>query len=426
MFNAAYDMPRSYYAATAHTFADAPALAGDMETDVVVIGGGVTGLSTALHAAERGYSVALLEAGKIGWGASGRNGGQIIPGWRLGAEDLIKSFGAERAKALFGLSLEARDLALDLIAKHKIQCDLKTTGHLYAAARSSDVSAMQREVDLTRGAFGYEPMRMLTQAETRDEIDTDFYHGAILDEGGGHFHPLNYTLGVAQAARAAGVRVFEHSEVTSIETEKGVVAHTRAGRVSARFGVLACDALLGRLDRDLAARIMPVANYVIATEPMRAGETLIGHDRAVADSLFVLHYFRMSADNRLIFSGGERYTPAPPDDIAAFVRPHLMQIFPQMKRFKIEHAWGGQVSVTTTRLPHIGRRGDLLFAHGYSGQGVLLSGFAGKILAEAMAGHAEKFDILAALAPPPFPGGAALRAPLYVLGMLYYALRDRL
>jgi len=426
VFNAAYDMPRSYYAATAHGFAEAPILEGEIEADLVVIGGGVTGLSTALHAAERGFSVVLLEAGKIGWGASGRNGGQIIPGWRMGAEELIRTFGAGRAKELFALSWEAREVTVDLIAKHDIQCDLKTTGHLYAAARPGDVAAMQREVDLTRGALGYDGVCMLSKAETRDEIETDAYHGAILDEGGGHLHPLNYTLGLAEAARAAGVRLYEQSQVTKIDTAKGVIAHTAAGRAKARLGMLACDALLGHLDTQLAARIMPVANYVVALEPMGAGETLIKHDRAVADSLFVLHYFRMSADGRLIFSGGERYTPRPPEDIAAFVRPHLMQIFPQMKRFKIEHAWGGLVSVTTTRLPHIGRRGDLFFAHGYSGQGVLLSGFAGKVLAEAMAGHAEKFDTLASLAPPPFPGGAALRAPLYVLGMLYYALRDRL
>jgi gamma-glutamylputrescine oxidase len=251
-------------------------------------------------------------------------------------------------------------------------------------------------------------------------------HGGLLDEGGGHLHPLNYALGLAEAARGAGVRLFEHSPVLSVETTGGLRARTQTGAVKARFGVLACDALLGGLAPRIARRIMPVANYLVATGPLAAPGSIIAGDLAVSDSRFVVNYFRMSADGRLIFGGGERYVPQPPPDIAAFGRAHLLKLFPQLRQAPITHAWGGLVSVTLSRLPHIGREGNLFFAHGYSGQGVLIPALAGKVLVEAMAGTAERFDVLKSVAPPEFPGGALLRAPLYVLGMLWYALRDRL
>jgi gamma-glutamylputrescine oxidase len=231
---------------------------------------------------------------------------------------------------------------------------------------------------------------------------------------------------LADAARAAGVRLHESSRVTRIETREGVVAHTPNGAVRARYGVLACDALLEGLEPRIAKRIMPVANYLIATEPLDDPQSIIADHLAVSDSRFVVNYFRMSEDRRLIFGGGERYSPSPPNDIEAFVREHMSRIFPQMRDVKIDYAWGGMVSITMSRLPHIGRLGDLFFAHGYSGQGVLLPALTGKVVVEAMAGMAERFDVLAGIAPPEFPGGAALRAPLYVLGMLWYALRDRL
>jgi gamma-glutamylputrescine oxidase len=229
---------------------------------------------------------------------------------------------------------------------------------------------------------------------------------------------------LADAAREAGVRLFEQSRVLSVEPDGGVVARTESGSVRARFGVLACDALLEGLEPRLARRFMPVANYLLATEPLAAKP--VAGDLAVSDSRFVVNYFRMSADNRLIFGGGERYTPTPPADMAAFARGHMLKIFPHLASTRIGHAWGGLVSITMSRLPHVGRFGDLFFAHGYSGQGVLLPALAGKVVAEAMAGTAERFDVLSSIAPPEFPGGAALRTPLYVLGMLWYALRDRL
>lgn len=419
-------MERSYYAATANPFAQAPRLEGEVSADVVVIGGGYTGLHAALNAAERGFSVILLEAGRIGWGASGRNGGQMIPGWRKGASELIARYGEARARLLFDLALEARALTVERITKHVIACDYRSSGHLTLAAKSADIAWMREEAETLARVMNYPHARVLSAEESRTEVAASGFHGAFLDAGGGHLHALNYALGLGDAARDAGVALHEESRVVRLDTDRGVVAHTEHGVVRARYGVLGCDALLGALEPRLAARMMPVANYLVATAPLADARALIANDRAVSDSRFVVNYFRLGADGRLIFGGGERYTPAAPADIAAFARGHMLKIFPQLADTRIDHAWGGLVSISMTRLPHIGRMGDLFFAHGYSGQGVLLPALVGKVLAEAMSGTAERFDVLASIAPPEFPGGAMLRSPLHVLGMLWYALRDRL
>jgi gamma-glutamylputrescine oxidase len=425
-FNAGLGMARSYYAATANPFAPTPKLEGDARADVVVIGGGYTGLHAALNAAERGFSVVLLEAGRIGWGASGRNGGQMIPGWRKGASDLIARYGRNQAKALFDLALEARTLTLERIVKHDIRCDLRTNGHLTLAAKPRDRVWMHDEAHALCTQFEYSRARVVDGSEAAVLVDAGGFHGGLLDEGGGHLHALNYALGLAEAARAGGVALHEHSRVLRAETDGGVVAHTESGVVRARFGVLACDALLGGLEPRIAGRIMPVANYLGVTEPLTNPQELIADHLAVSDSRFAVNYFRMTEDGRFMFGGGERYSPDPPADMAAFVRAHMTQIFPQLRDVNIAYAWGGLVSITRSRMPHVGRIGDLFYAHGYSGLGVLLPALTGKVLVEAMAGTAERFDLLAGLAPPEFPGGAAFRAPLYVLGMLWYALRDRL
>lgn len=424
--NTGLGMERSYYVATANPFASAPTLKGEASADVVVIGGGYTGLHAALNAVERGFSVILLEAGRIGWGASGRNGGQMIPGWRKGAGELISTFGKAKARVLFDLALAARTLTLERIERHGIACDVRTNGHLTAAVKPTDLGWMRAEAQTLAGVMDYPHARVLDREDARERLDSPIFHGGFLDAGGGHVHPLNYALGLADAARSAGVRLFENSRALGIDTQSGVTARTAAGQVKARYGVLACDALLEGLEPRIAGRIMPVANYLIATRPLENPAALIAGDLAVSDSRFVVDYFRMSADGRLVFGGGERYTPAPPADIPAFVRPYMTRIFPQLADVAIDYAWGGLVSITMSRLPHVGRFGDVFFAHGYSGQGVLMPALTGKVLAEAMAGTAERFDVLKTIAPPEFPGGAMLRPPLYVLGMLWYALRDRL
>jgi len=426
-FNGALNVAGSYYAATASPFAPLPPLAGEAEADLVVVGGGATGLSAALHAAKAGLSVMLLEGGRIGWGASGRNGGQIIPGLRKGAVELVAMLGAERARALFEVAQEARDLVAGLIAEHAIDCDLRLTGHLLGAVKAGDLPHFEAEVRCLEDVMGYRDAAFVDAAGARALVDAP-YHGGLVDRRGGHMHTLNYTLGLARAAAAAGAALHEGSVAVSLQQGGGRVrvATASGAAVNARHAVLAGDALLAGLCRRVTSRIMPVANYLVATAPLPDPAALIPSDMAVSDSRFVVNYYRLTADGRLLFGGGERYTPDPPNDMAAFVRPHLETTFPQVRGAGIDYAWGGLVSVTRTRLPHIGREGEVLFAHGYSGMGVILSTLAGKLLIEAIGGEASRFDQFAALEPAPFPGGVALRGPLHVLGMLWYALRDRI
>jgi gamma-glutamylputrescine oxidase len=425
-FNAGLGMAQNYYLATAAPAERFAPLAAPIDVDLAIVGGGTTGLSAALHGAQRGLSVAVLEGGRVGWGASGRNGGQMIPGLRQGALALKAAYGVERAKAILTLAFEARDLVVELIERHDIACDLKTTGHLQGAFKAADAREMEAEVRCLVEDMGYPMARFVCAEEARAFVDVPFY-GAVFDAGGGHMHPLNYTLGLAKAARAAGAHIYEASEVVGLTRgPSGVLLTTARGAVRARHAVLAGDALLRGLAPRVNARIMPVANYLIASEPLAAPHDLIPSDAAVSDTRFVVNYYRLTADGRLIFGGGERYSRRPPADIAAFVRPHVERVFPALRGVRIDYAWGGLVSITLSRLPHVGREGEVLFAHGYSGMGVVLSTLAGKLLVEALSGETAGFDRLAGLEPPPFPGGVALRGPLHVLGMLWYAMRDRL
>ncbi|HLY58819.1 MAG TPA: FAD-binding oxidoreductase, partial [Stellaceae bacterium] len=349
-FNSALNIERSYYQATANPFARAPKLESSATADLVVIGGGTTGLSAALFAAGRGYSVVLLEAGRIGWGASGRNGGQMIPGLRKSALELVRLYGRERAQRIFGVADAARDLVVDLVGRHGIACDLRRTGHLEAAIKPHEPAELAAEAECQATVMGYPHMDVLDREAVRAEVASERYHGGLIDRRGGHMHTLNYTLGLAEAARKAGAALYEDSPAIALDHRPGgVTVRTASGEVRATYGLLACDAFLGDLDPGLAGHIMPVANYIVATEKLPDAAALIPNDRAVSDTKFVVDYYRRTADGRLLFGGGERYTPAPPADIAGFVRPYLERAFPQLRGVEIEHAWGGMVSVTLTR-----------------------------------------------------------------------------
>ena len=417
----------SYYAASANPFPAQPRLLGAEQADVVVVGGGFTGLSAALHAAEAGYSVILLEAQRIGWGASGRSGGQMIPGLRWSVDELIAELGRSRTAELLGLVNSASDLVRQRIARHAIACDLRH-GHFHAAAKPKHLDAMRRELDTLQVLLGYADASIVSKADQTDFVGSPRYHGGMIDMNGGHLHPLNYALGLASAALAAGVRIFEDSAALHVDHGSPVRASTARGSVTARHAVLAADSWMGDLVPGLARMTMPVINYNVATAPLdpALAHSLMPTGAAVADSRFVLNYYRLSADNRLIFGGGEKYSPRPPADVAGFVRPYLEQVFPQLKGVTIDYAWGGSVGLTLNRLPQFGRIGNSFYAHGWSGHGVVLTTLAGDLIAQAMRGHAERFDLFADLPARPFPGGKTLRHPLYVAGMLYYALRDRL
>lgn len=416
----------SYYRATANAWETQRSLDDGLDCDVVVIGGGFTGLSAALACAEKGLFVILLEAQTIGFGASGRNGGQLIPGLRWSMREIDEEFGRERAKAIFDLAWGAGARVHDRIIKHDIHCDLKS-GHLEAAYKPGHFDDMQREAEFLSREFGWDSAEVVAPAEMHKHINGGAYHGGIYDAKGGHFHPLNYALGLAKAAQAAGVQIFENTAAQR-PLDRGTYVEIQAGTgsLTANQVIIATDNWTGDIAPELSSYTVPIMNYNIATAPLANADQLLPSDAAVADSRFVLNYFRLSADKRLIFGGGEKYVQRPPADIAGFVRKHMIEVFPSLAQIPIDYAWGGAVGVTMNRLPHMGRKGNVFYAHGFSGHGALVTTVAGELMAEAVVGTMERFDVFEGLPHSRFPGGKWLARPLATLGLLYYAMRDRL
>jgi gamma-glutamylputrescine oxidase len=416
----------SYYRATANGWETQRSLDYALDCDVVVIGGGFTGLSAALACAEKGLKVALVEAQSIGFGASGRNGGQLIPGLRWSMREIDAEFGRERAKAIFDLAWGAGARVHDRIVKHDIKCDLKS-GHLEAAYKPGHFDDMQREAAFLAREFGWDSVEVFAPADISKHINGGDYHGGLYDSKGGHFHPLNYALGLAKAAMAAGVSIFEHSAAQKpLDRGSYVEIAAGTGSLNARHVIIATDNWTGDIAPELSRYTVPIMNYNIATAPLPNADQLLPSDAAVADSRFVLNYFRLSADKRLIFGGGEKYVRRPPADIAGFVRKHMVEVFPALAQTDIDYAWGGAVGVTMNRLPHMGRKGNVFYAHGFSGHGALVTTVAGEVMAEAVLGTMSQFDVFASLPHSRFPGGKWLAQPLATLGLLYYAMRDRL
>ena len=424
----AIDYPDSWYTATAHAHPPRPPLRGEVHADVCVVGGGYTGLSAALHLAERGYEVVLLEAARVGWGASGRNGGQVGSGQRRDLLELEARYGRERARALWDLAEEAKALLRERVERHRIECDWKP-GNLLAVTRRRYLPELERETHHLASHYGYRGMRMLSEDEVREMVASERYCGGQLDAGGAHLHPLNLALGLARAAAGAGAHLHEQSRATGIQWGRRPLVRTARGEVRSRWVLLCGNAYLGDLAPEIRARIMPIANHLLATEPLGAARAaaLIPADCCVHASKFVVDYYRLSADGRLLFGGGETYRDRPPRDLRAFVRRYMLEVFPQLADVRIDYAWSGRLEITRSRLPHFGRIGDAgFFAQGFSGHGVALTQLAGKLLAEAVAGTAERFDVFAGLPHRRFPGGTWARQPLLAAGMLYYALKDRL
>jgi gamma-glutamylputrescine oxidase len=420
--------PESYYAASAIGLADYPELEGETACDVCVVGGGFTGLSAALHLAERDYDVVLLEARRVGWGASGRNGGQLGSGQRQSQEQLERIVGPEDARRLWDLAEEAKATVKARVRRHHIPCDLKP-GILRVAYKPGDAPALAAQAAYLRAHYDYPHIRAVPREEVAAMLGTTIYHGGALDGDAGHLHPLNYALGLARAARAAGARIFEGATVTRIESGPRPNVATASGRVRARYTVLACNGYLEGLEARIAGRIMPINNFILATEPLgEAGaRALIRDDVAVTDTKFVVDYYRLSADKRLLFGGGETYRRAFPADLKGLVRKYMLRVYPQLAETRIDYAWGGTLAITLNRLPGFGRLGpNAFYAQGFSGYGVALTSLAGKLIAEAVAGSAERFDVFARIPQPSFPGGTLLRRPAVVVAMLYYGLRDRL
>lgn len=420
--------PPSWYAASCEPIANFPTLKGEVTTDVCVIGGGYTGLSTAIHLRKLGVNVVLLEANRLGWGASGRNGGHVGTGQRVDQETLEKWLGLDHAKALWQLGLDAVNLVEELCQTWQIECELGQ-GNLHVASKASHARELAAEAEHLQTVYDYEQIHYLSQQEVAERSSGQGFYGGTLDAGARHLHPLKYALGLARSATELGAQLFEHSRVTHYQEGQDVTVHTEQGRVRASTCVLACNGYLGRLEPRIAGNIMPINNFVIATEPLSDAlcEQLIRDNTSMSDTLFVINYWKRSADNRLLFGGGENYTSSFPKDIKQFVRPYMLKIYPELADTRIDYGWGGTLGITLNRMPDIGRIGKHIFyAQGFSGHGVPTGTLAGQLMAQAIHGDTIRFDTLRKVPTKRFPGGTLLRWPGLVAGMLFYALRDRL
>ena len=406
-----------------------PALAGDLEVDVAVIGAGFTGLSAALELAAAGARVAVLEGHVVGWGASGRNGGQVCTAYSVEMAAFEKHLGRAGAQAVFDISEEAKRLLVQRCEAFGIDCEL-VWGYLICANKPSQMETLAEWAE-ELASYGYDRCRIIDKATLEAEhLGTTVYHGALVDPGAGHIHPLKYAYGLARAAAGAGALIHEHTPVLEVEEGRRITLRTPGGRVTAERLVIAANAYLGRLYPAIARRILPVASYIIATEPLgeARARALIPRNEAVADANFVVDYFRLTPDHRLLFGGRCSYSGWHPRDLAGFMRPRMLRVFPQLKDVRIDFAWGGHIAITMNRMPDagvIGRHRNIWYAQGYSGQGVTLSGMMGKLIADHMLGRDERFELFARIPHMPFPGGI-FRRPAHALGMLYYRLRDAL
>ncbi|HLK71173.1 MAG TPA: FAD-binding oxidoreductase [Steroidobacteraceae bacterium] len=424
--------PLSYYSAVTPPLPPTQALAGSERADVCVVGGGIAGCSAALALAERGYRVILLEAQRLGWGASGRNGGQILPGIAAEQAELARIAGAQAALMIWQLSLEAIALIKQRLTRYAIDCEWRD-GQMLAAIKPRQWQALQRWQDWL-DQHSYPDTRLLDREAVRAVLASERYIGALYDPRGGHLQPLRYTLGLARAAQQAGVIVHEASQVLSYDLPgSGAAAPSRlrvrsaAGEVLCDWLVFAGNAWLGSTVPALARKVLGVGSYIIATEPLGAerAERLIANNAAVCDTNWILDYFRRSSDERLLFGGRVSYTGHDLRGIVPATRRRMLKVFPQLADARIEHAWSCLLDITLNRVPHFGRLApNVFFVQGFSGHGIAIAGLAGQLLADAVAGSAERFDVFARLAHRDFPGGGALRRPLLALAMLWYRLRD--
>jgi gamma-glutamylputrescine oxidase len=420
---------RSYYAATARAAPSHAPLEGAAEADVCVVGGGLTGVSAALCLAERGFSVVLLEANRIGWGASGRNGGQVVTGYPSGMASIAGWLGPDDARLVWAMGEEAKAILEARIATHDIRCDFKQ-GYVFAALKERHMRELREMHEEWAGTYGYTKTRLLERGpELAAHVASEAYVGGLFDAGSGHLHPLNYCLGLAQAAVQAGVRICEGSRVVRLDEGARPTVHTDRGTVRSRFVVLSGNAYMGNLAPPARRKIMPIGNYVGATAPLDAAtaRAVLPTNAAVTDMNFVLNYYRLSADRRMLWGGAVSYSTVMAPGLPARLHRRMTRVFPGLAAARWEYLWEGYVAITVERTPHFGRIGrNVLFAHGYSGQGVALSGLAGRLLAEAVAGQAERFDVLARLPHTTFAGGRLMRMPLLVLAMTWFRMRDLL
>ena len=415
----------SWYAATISRRTDYPRLSGDERCDVAVVGAGFTGISTALFLAERGYDVIVLEARKVGWGASGRNGGQLIDGF-VDIEKIEKRSGLAAADTAWRMGIECRQIVVDRIEQYGIECDLKL-GYIDLALNQRDVDYFHSEIARKTRLNYPHRLEFVPQDRLHEYVGSKRYVGGLVNRANGHLHPLNLCIGEALAAEQQGARIFERSPVTRVRHGARPVVETANGRVHADKVVLAGNAYLGRAEPKLFGKVIPAGSYLIATEPLGAerARELLPQDMAACDQRVGLDYFRLTPDHRLLFGGLCNYSGRDPKDISASLRPNMLRVFPQLKDARIEYEWGGYIAISINRIPQFGRiRENTYYAQGYSGHGLAPSHMAGKVLADAIGGDMERFDVFARIGHLKLPGGRWFANPALALGMLYYRMKE--
>ncbi|UQG61510.1 FAD-binding oxidoreductase [Marinobacter sp. M3C] len=418
----------SYYAASANVAPERPELTGDHQIDVCIVGAGYTGLSTGLYLAEKGYKVAIIEGARVGWGASGRNGGQIVNGLNASLQTIKKRYGQDTATFVAGLVQEGGEIIRERISTYDIKCDLKEK-NIFTGLTSAHMGELEQRMKLW-ASYGLKNQEMLDKNQLREHVNSDLYVGGLIDYSGGHMHPLNLALGEAAAFEQNGGIIYEMSPVIEVDHAAAQpVVKTAKGTMTCKTLVLCGNAYLGHVVPALTSRVMPVSTQVMATEPLgeaRARE-LIPTDACVEDIRYILDYYRLSGDNRMLFGGGTVYGGADPSDIKAKLQRNMDKVFPQLKGVKIDYAWSGNFALSFSRVPQMGRiGGNTYFAHGYSGHGVTGSHTFGRILAEAIHGDLTRFDVFAKVPWYPFPGGRMFRVPYSVIGSWWYGVRDKI
>lgn len=418
----------SYYAASAMPSPNRPPLKDSIETDILIVGAGYSGLSTGLHLVEKGYKVTIIDAARVGWGASGRNGGQIVNGLNASLQTIKKRYGADTASFVAGLVQEGGDIIRERIKTYGIQCDLKN-GNIFTAYTGAHMRELEERLNLW-AAYGIKNQELLDQKQLRSHVNSDVYVGGVIDHSGGHMHPLNLALGEAAAFESLGGVIYEQTPAVNVDTTgpKPSVT-TPGGSVTCNTLVLCGNAYLGHVVPTLASRVMPVSTQIIATEPLGddLAQELMPTDVCVEDVRYILDYYRLSADKRMLFGGGLVYGGTDPSDIKAKLLPNMTKVFPQLKSAKVDYAWSGNFALSFSRVPQMGRIGsNTYFAHGYSGHGVTGSHTFGRILSEAINGDRSRFDVFEKVPWFPFPGGRMFRVPYSMAGSWWYALRDRL
>jgi len=415
----------SYYAATAHKHTAYPRLQGEHTADVVVVGAGFTGLSSALHLLERGYKVAVVEANRVGWGASGRNGGQLIDGM-VEIEKIEKRLGLQAAHIAYQMGVDCRDVVLRIIDQYNIECDLKF-GYLDLAMNQADIDYFHSEIALKQQRNYPHKVTFVPQDEIRSVIGSERYIAGMVNEANGHLHPLNLCIGEARAAAELGAQIYEQSRVTKIIHGKKPRVETDRGSINASKIVIAGNAYLGKTEPKLSSAVIPAGSYVIATEPLsdEMAAELLPKDMACCDLRVGLDYFRLSADKRMLFGGLCNYSGRVPKSITATLRPKMIRAFPQLKNARIDYEWGGDIAISMNRIPQFGRiKGNTYYAQGYSGHGVAPTHIAGQVLAEVISGDSERFDVFAKVHHWKLPGGKLFANPALALGMLYFRMKE--